>query len=459
MVFLENSVGFFIQFFPCVLMIFLPFPQEAFRFGKKWMFVCLTSAVMIVSILLPFVLYVNADGNTALTAILFMLSVILLTLAAYIFLVNETLIKKLLVFFVVIFYAALQYCTVNALEVLFFEFLHIPALRESWSAYSPQGVAMYAATAAVLMPFVTVFISRTLSEYIRSVETKSMRREFLTLISSTVAFIAVMMLVDFMYYYLDRKLYMLLLAMLAVLLLYQILIYRLIFRESVRRRHENENRRAMEIKQLQYEKIVGDMESTRRMRHDMRHHYTTLSDMLDRGKTDEMKEYLSKVTDMTVKHDNEIYCKNMTVNGLLQYYVGLARDAGISCEVMAECGEISIEPVDLTVLFGNAMENAINSCMKSGDNGWINIKIGVVRGSFAIEISNYCGNARVNCPFQTQDGFLPAEAFMSERAGGGYGLRSIAHTAKKYGGSAKFRFNDETKTFTTRIRLNMNTNL
>lgn len=193
------------------------------------------------------------------------------------------------------------------------------------------------------------------------------------------------------------------------------------------------------------------------MRHDMRHHYNSLSDMLSRGKLDEMKDYLSKLIDTTVKRDNEVYCENLTVNGLLQYYIGMARDHNITCEVNAECGDMKIEPADLTVLFGNTMENAINSCKKYTGKRHMEIRVGTVQGSFAIEISNSCKEVSLDKRYRSEKGFLPAEAFISGREGGGYGLRSIAHTARKYGGSAMFRFDAEKELFTVRIRLNMHT--
>ena len=83
------------------------------------------------------------------------------------------------------------------------------------------------------------------------------------------------------------------------------------------------------------------------------------------------------------------------------------------------------------------------------------MQVGTVQGSLAVEIANACQNVRLDRRYQTADGFSPAEAFLSD-GGTGYGLRSISHTAQKYGGSAKFRFNAETKTFTARMRLNIN---
>ena len=453
--FLRNMLGFFIQFFPCAIMIFLTFPKDTYRFRRRWIFCGITLATLLFAALFSAVTNSGFGGNAAFAANILMFTAIFLTLAAYMFLIRQSLMKKLLVFFVIMFYAALQYCLVNLLNGVISVFFGFSPENGAHSVYSLHGLALYVVTAAVMLPPVLTFVLHTLREYIREVETQDMRREFSVLIVSTIALIAFMICVDFTYYYLDYKLYLLVLTLFWVLLMYQMLICWLIFRESVRRKRDVERRRTLEIQQLQYEKIVGDMENTRRMRHDLRHHYNALNDMLDRGQTDEMKAYLSDVIDTTIKRDSEAYCKNMTVNGLLQYYVGLARDENIQCDVRAECGELAIDAADLTVLFGNAMENAINACLKCSGERWISIQVGTVSDSLAIEISNSCKEAHINRRFQSEDGFLSAEAFLSDRSDGGHGLRSIAHTAQKYDGSAKFRFNAEKEIFTTRIRLNM----
>ena len=62
MVFLENTVGFFVQYFPCALMIFLPFPNGAYRFRRKWIFVWITAAAAAVAALLPVILHSGVHG-------------------------------------------------------------------------------------------------------------------------------------------------------------------------------------------------------------------------------------------------------------------------------------------------------------------------------------------------------------------------------------------------------------
>lgn len=456
--FAQNALGFLIQLFPCALMIFLPFPQEACRFQRRRIFIWMALISMILAVSFSAVLCLP-DMNwypkqVVMISNLFMFAAILLILAAYIWLVRESLMKKVLVFFIVLFYAVTEFVMVNMIHAVLF-----PNIRVYVAVYTYTGkfLLLYALTTALLLPLMLAVVIRPLKEYIQEIEPRNMQREFLIAVFSTLVYFAMTIYCETLVG--NTALFPLFLLPMLFLTLNQVLIYWLLFRESVRRRRDSERQQALEIQQLQYEKIVGDMENTRRMRHDIRHHYNSLNDMLDRGRLDEMKDYLSKMIDTTIRRDSEIYCRNMTVNGLLQYYIGIARDEGIRCEVCAECGELAIEPADLTMLFGNAMENAINACRKYPGSRWISIQVGTVQGSFAVEISNSCKNVRLNRRFQRADGFSPAEAFLSEGTGEGYGLRSIAHTAQKYDGSAGFRFNAENETFITRIRLNMHTDV
>ncbi len=456
-VYLENALGFFIQLFPCALITFLPFPNEDYRIKRRSIFIWMTVISVVASALFSAMLCLRDiekyPYHTNITN-LSLLAALLLILVAYICLVRETVMKKLLVFAVVVFYSVAVFVLVNMLDSIF-------RSTEYSGVYAYDGfyVFLYGIVTVLLLPLLLIVVIRPLREYIREIEPRNMRREFLIAIFSTLFYFCLEFYCSTIYgnpggsgkWAAFSYQFLILLLM----MLYQFLIYWLIFRESVRKKRDSERQQNMEIQQLQYEKIVGDIENTRRMRHDLHHHYNALNDMLNKGQIEEMKSYLSKVIDITVRRKNEVYCANMTVNGLLQYYTGLAADEDIRCEVHAQCGDMEIEPTDLSVLFGNTMENAICACGKCPENRWINIQIGTVQNSLAIEISNSCKSVHFNSRFQTENGFSPAEAFLSDRAGGGYGLRSISYIARKYGGSAMFRFDAEKETFITRIRLNI----
>ncbi len=448
---IDNFLGFLAQLLPCALLIFLPFPQEDHRFSRKKIFTGMTLALILLAAAFSAVICfrdMEKFPSHTFLANTFMTLAILPVLLAFIFLVRESLIKKLMVFFVVFFYAITEFVVVNMVHKI----LYPDSPGAVLYTYPRSFTVIFILYNAVMLPIMIPTVIEPLKEYLAESEPHNIKREFGICAFSTFLYCAVIIYSSTTFATLGYTITFLPATVMCTF--NQILVYWLILRESVRRKRESDERQAIEIQQIQYDNIVNEMENTRRMRHDLRHHYNTLCDMLGREQYDEMKNYLSRVIDTTVKRDNEVYCKNLIINGLLQYYVAMAREEDIKCTVQAACGDIDIEPVDLTVLFGNAMENAIIACRDCSER-WIKVQIGTVQGSLAIEISNSCREVKLDRRYQTQDGFSPAKAFLSDRTGESFGLRSIAHTAHKYDGSAAFRFNAENETFTARVRLNI----
>lgn len=449
--FLRQFAGFFIQIgFPMVL-FFLPFDEEIILYSKKKLYAGMGIVAVIASGIFALVIglpAVQALSNRLFVANLYMLLFIIVFVFLFFKIVCVQTIKKLVVLILVIFYAATQYLLVN-LATPFFEGSWLPEI------YPPLFLALFAATAVLLFPIMAMMMKKVMYAYLAEVEINNVKREFFIAFGISVLYFLLLFcysvcsnLVLMEYWWVVTPPYLLVVVIL-------FLFYWMLFRESVRRKRDSENQRAMEIQQLQYENITREVEKAHRMRHDMRHYLNGLYDMLEHNQMEDIKSYLCDVIHSTGKRENEIYCRNVVVNGLLQYYVGQAQDEDIRCEVQADCGELPISPADLTVLFGNVLENAIRACRKFEDNRWIHVRIGVIGGSLVVQIENPCLEIRSSGRYQMGEEFLPADAFLSTRSGGGYGLDSMAHTARKYGGDARFRFDETAKTFTTQIRLNL----
>lgn len=452
--YLRQSVGFFLQLFPCGLLCFLPFEGESLRVRKKILFPALAAASLALAGLFP--LAVAAAEPYPIGSVshnLYMLLAVVLLAAAYFYLLKEPLVKKLLVLYLAVFYAASQYWLVIAT---------LPLLNGghfSNEIYSVRCLFLYAAATAVMLPPAVLAFSRVVRDFIREIEAKSMRREFFLTMFSTLACFGLMVYYSSVADYTTPNFWRLYGPPFLLVLIEQCLVYWLLLRESVRRKRDADTQKAMEIQQLQYENITREMENARRMRHDMRHWLNGLADLLEQDKPQEMKDYLAEVIDRTARRENTVYCHNPTVNGLLQYYVGQAEGADIRCLVQAECGDLTIPPTDLTVIFGNAMENAIHACGKVAGKRWISIQVGTIGGSLMVQVENPCAEIHPSGRYKLDGGFLPAAAFLSTRAGGGYGLGSLEHTARKYGGDARFCYDGQKQTFTTRIRLNLHPEL
>lgn len=433
-----------------MLLCLFPFEKETFRYPRKVILIGYGVMSILFSAGFPIVKQLpvfNNVENLSGVSNAYMLFVAGVFTALYFWIIRTELIKKLMVLIFVLFYAATQYLLVNLVTPLF------PG-GSLPDTYPPLILALYAGTALMFFPFAVLLLRTGMKRYMEEMELKNIRREFTPVFVVTVFYFFILMFYTSSPELLSNIWWWIIPPLLLAVAVFSIL-YWILFKESIRRKNDDEQRRTLEIEMLQYEGIVRDIEQARRMNHDMRHYLNHLSELLNRGDLEGMESYMSSLIMQVSHRENVNYCKNATINGLLQYYVGLAKDKDIRCEVQAECGDLIIAPVDLTVLLGNGMENAIRACEKITGNRWIAVKIGVIGDSLVMQIANTCQEIYPSGKYRLDGTFLPAAAFVSNRKGGGYGLRSLEHTAKKYHGDARFCYEEQTKTFTTRIQLNI----
>ena len=451
--YLRNALGFFIQLFPCAVMIFLPFPREAYRFRRKHIFFWMTVIAAVLAALFPAVLYLfdrNGDPINPFQPGLVMLTAILLVLAVYVWMVRETPIKKALVFSVVLFYAVTQFFLVNAL----LPFLPFSMDSEGF-VYSQGGLVLYTATTALLLPLTLIMIIRPLAEYIREIELQNMRREFIAVTVSTSVYFVLTLYCDTAY-----RIYggigesgvfqRYLLPLLLFVTLNQILTYWLVFRESVRRKRDMEHQRFLEIQRLQYDKIAGEMEKTSRLRHDLRHHLNALGALNAQGRQEEITEYLKQYVAVYDQLSKQNFSGDPVVDSVLEYYMALAGEANIPVKrQITLIGGTGVEPADMTVLLGNCLENALEALRQLPEGQRrLSIEIMPVNSMIVLRIQNTCGQSHLSGKPAGWEDFVSSKGTDHQ----GVGLRSVTAIAEKYDGSAQFQCKDGV--FTTRVILN-----
>ena len=451
--YMRNALGFFIQLFPCALMIFLPFSPETYRFRCKQVFTWMTVITAVLAALFPAALYLCDRHGAPITSFqpgLFMLLAILLVLAVYAWIVREMPVKKILVFSVVLFYAVSQFFLVNIL----LPYLPLSADPERL-VYSQGGVVLYAATTALLLPLTLVTMIRPLGEYIREIEPQSMRREFVVVTVSTSIYFVLTLYCDTAY-----RIYggtgeagvfqRYLLPLLLFVTLNQALIYWLVFRELVRRKRDMERQRFLEIQRLQYDKIAGEMEKTSRLRHDLRHHLNALGALNAQGRQEEITEYLKQYVAVYDKLSKQSFSGDLVVDSVLEYYMALAGEANIPVKhQIALIGNTGVEPADMTVLLGNCLENALEALRQIPEGQrQLSIEIIPVNSMIVLRIQNTCGRTHLSEKPAGWEDFASSKG--TDRQG--VGLRSVTAIAEKYDGSAQFQCKDGV--FTTRVILN-----
>ncbi|MCC8046208.1 MAG: GHKL domain-containing protein [Clostridiales bacterium] len=483
--YLSHFMGFLIQYGTAMAVCLLPYHEETFRFPRKKLIpgFCLMAVLFSVGfpLAMKFVERFSLE-DLNMVANSYMMIAILLFCAGYFWLVQTETIKKWLVLVLAIIYAAAHYMAANMLCDLFDRAWH-------YEIYPPFTTAMYAASAIVLFPVMALIMRKIIRGYLDEMEVSYIRREFLLLLITSLTFLALMVGCYSLPDYLARRHWWLIMFAIPLVLVMFVLIYCLLFREAVWRKRESDQKKYAEIQSLQYSAITREMESFRRTRHDMRHYLGELSELLAQGKIEEMQTYLDELTGFTVRPGQTDYCKNKIINSLLQYYVGYASDDGIRFEIRVKCDSVTVPATDLTVIFGNILENAIRSCkqMEDASECLIRVWLDTFGTALVLEVTNPCAGVKLTERYNSRkrglapaasvsshpdsdmqdsektiflkngsaEEFWPAEAYLSTKSsGGGIGLRSVAHTAAKYGGSARFRYDEAEKTFTSRIRLN-----
>lgn len=236
----------------------------------------------------------------------------------------------------------------------------------------------------------------------------------------------------------------------AALIVTDVITYYIFFREIGAVRRQAETARELAVYQMQYRQISRAMEETRRLRHDLRHHLNTLGALNARGAQEEVADYLKRYGMVYDRLEGRRYSGDPVVDSLLAYYLTQAEEDGadVCCRVELG-GPTGVDAVDMTVLLGNCLENALEALRAlPEDRRQLSIEMLRTAGALLVRIRNTCGEG-------DSGDFAGYEAFPSRKRprGRGVGLRSVSAIAEQYGGSARFR--RQNGEFTARVVLNM----
>lgn len=454
--FILNTVGFFMQFATTVFLSCLPFGDDSFRLGKRrtiaLAMVCSLAVSVLFGVTVCFTPAIEVFGSEELFCNTYMLVTAAALSLWYFNALKCSMPRKSVSLCLAVFYEVTQYVAVNLLLWLF------PDDGRS-GVYNLETVLMIAATMCVMLPMMIYLLRGPVREYLLFVSTKTVARELSKIIIISGIYLAVLFvysgvipqLIDW-----DTDEYSLVvLPIMAMNIVFLLVFYVSSFRDSLRHERDAEYNGYLEIQRIEYRKITQEIENMRRSRHDLRHHLATIYELASDGSREELLAYIEELLSVAQRGSAVRYCENASINGLLQYYVTQGKTAGVECSVHAVCGEIAVPPVDITVMLGNTLDNALRACEGVSGRKFLDITIGVVGGMLAIIVTNSCSGVHPTGKYNVSDGFLPAEAFGSMRQDGGIGLKSIAATARTYDGDAQFRYDAQNMSFTTRIRLNI----
>ena len=121
----------------------------------------------------------------------------------------------------------------------------------------------------------------------------------------------------------------------------------------------------LEIQNLQYANLKERMDETRQVRHDLRQHVTMMYSFVREKQYEQLEEYLEQFVKRVSKEKMITYCGNLALNAVFSYYGQVAQEDGSEYNVQASIpDQLPFQEEDLTVLFGNLLENACEGCRK-----------------------------------------------------------------------------------------------
>lgn len=141
----------------------------------------------------------------------------------------------------------------------------------------------------------------------------------------------------------------------------------------------------------QYNAVISEQQESNQLRHDMKGHIDVLYNLIESNHTKEALEYMRKIKEISTVDRSYVRTGNAVVDAVFNSKIRIAKEKGIRIENNGFIipRSISLEPLDMCIIFANSLDNAIEACerIEIGDKY---IRFGLVHrdGSITFKITN-----------------------------------------------------------------------
>ncbi|GEM_PF-150910 len=179
--------------------------------------------------------------------------------------------------------------------------------------------------------------------------------------------------------------------------------------------------------------------SMREDRHNLHNHLAAISGLAEQDQKTELIEYIKKLTVNVKAQESGIDSGHPVIDALINNKLYLSQYYHIKTEVNIRLPEVLyIDKMDLTIILGNLLDNALEACMKlPKEQREIRIDISVLHGVLTIQVINTYDTSQLciknGRPYSTK----------KDKTWHGIGLNSVTHTIKKYNGVFEFNYSEQ----------------
>lgn len=195
--------------------------------------------------------------------------------------------------------------------------------------------------------------------------------------------------------------------------------------------------------QVQLETINESHKNIKSLRHDMRNHLAVLRSYIQMNEKENAINYITKIKD--IDHGTKEFSRteNMDIDSILNYKLNEADAKGIAVSIKSKVPpKLDMESLDIVVILGNLLDNAIEASDKVENDKRIDLRIAHKKEALFIFIKN-----TFNGVIKYEDGKIKTTKMDSENHG--IGLNNIEEILKKYNGTMKI--NHSGNNFTVEI--------
>lgn len=189
------------------------------------------------------------------------------------------------------------------------------------------------------------------------------------------------------------------------------------------------------LQSVQYENMAKMLNQTRMFRHDVRHNLVAITALTKRKEFDKLEEFLERYKNSVPIDTDIILCENYAANSIISHYMATAKEQGVG-DLDFKCviaKDSKVDDVDLCVLLGNLLENAIEGCMTIEEKDRkIKMRVAQYVGEMLITIDNTFDGV---CSIEDNE-FISRKRKDNQK---GVGLVSVATIVEKYNGDVSYK--------------------
>lgn len=204
------------------------------------------------------------------------------------------------------------------------------------------------------------------------------------------------------------------------------------------------------IREADIQEIKELYQNLRKVKHDIKQHINVVKAMLYNNKKEEALRYLEEYEKSEYSGNlDKVFSENEFVNYIINSKIEIMNRNGIKFYCVTNNQINGISEVELSIILGNLLDNAVEACINLRCDKTISLLIEQFNGYLVIKIENTVDLVSVSA-----EKILSLESKKVNKKEHGIGIYSIKDIVNKYGGNIKFSIEDNKFICTTVIDTN-----